>query len=104
MSEARSVAADRVPRRVPELRRCDDTDALQASGRDGLGPNGSIPAQAGSSRLGYVLRGAPLSEEGPYVRLTSKGNSIERPDSLAAEHVPRLSILPVISAPWNEGK
>jgi hypothetical protein len=28
-------------------------------------------------------------------------NNVERPDSFAAEHTIRLSVLPVVSAPWN---
>lgn len=31
-------------------------------------------------------------------------NNIERPESFAAEHTIRLSILPVVTASWNEGK
>jgi len=27
-----------------------------------------------------------------------------RPDTFAAEHTVRLSVLPVVSAPWNKGK
>ena len=57
----------------------------------------TLPLGIGVSKTA-VLAGRPWTFQLQY------WNSIERPDSFAAEHTIRLSILPVVSAPWNDGK
>jgi len=61
------------------------------------GEEWTIPLGVGISKT-MVIAGRPWTFHVQY------WNNIERPDSFAAEHVLRLSILPVISAPWNKGK
>jgi hypothetical protein len=57
----------------------------------------NLPLGIGVSKT-TVLAGRPWTFQLQY------WNHVERPDVFAAEHTIRLSILPVVSAPWNDGK
>jgi hypothetical protein len=57
----------------------------------------TLPLGIGVSKT-TVLAGRPWTFQLQY------WNNVERPDTFAAEHTIRLSILPVVSAPWNKGK
>lgn len=57
----------------------------------------TLPLGIGVSKT-TVLKGRPWTFQLQY------WNNIERPDSFSAEHTVRLSILPVVSAPWNTDK
>jgi hypothetical protein len=57
----------------------------------------TLPLGIGISKTA-VLAGRPWTFQFQY------WNNVERPDAFAAEHTIRLSILPVVSAPWNRGK
>lgn len=57
----------------------------------------NLPLGVGVSKTA-VLAGRPWTFQLQY------WNHVERPDAFAAEHTVRLSILPVVSAPWNDGK
>ena len=57
----------------------------------------NLPLGIGISKT-TVLAGRPWTFQLQY------WNHIERPDAFAAEHTIRLSILPVVSAPWNQSK
>ena len=61
------------------------------------GSNLTLPLGIGVSKT-TVLWGRPWTFQVQY------WNNVERPDAFAPEHTIRLSILPVISAPWNKGK
>jgi hypothetical protein len=61
------------------------------------GSNLTLPLGIGVSKT-TVLGGRPWTFQVQY------WNNVERPDAFAPEHTIRLSILPVISAPWNKGK
>jgi hypothetical protein len=57
----------------------------------------TLPLGIGISKTA-VLAGRPWTFQLQY------WNNIERPDTFSAEHTLRLSILPVVSAPWNNSK
>ena len=54
--------------------------------------------------LGIGIAKTMLIGERPWTFQFQYWNNVERPDIFGAEHTIRLSILPVISAPWNKGK
>ena len=61
------------------------------------GDRWTVPAGIGISRT-QVLGGRPWKFQLQY------WNYVEAPDAFSAKHQIRLSINPVVSAPWNEGK
>ena len=57
----------------------------------------TVPAGIGVSKTA-VIRGRPWKFQVQY------WNYVEAPDAFAAEHQVRISINPVVSAPWNKGR
>ena len=57
----------------------------------------TVPLGIGLSRT-QVLGGRPWKFQLQY------WNYVEKPDAFGPEHQLRLSINPVVTAPWNEGK